>query len=183
MDRKLASRGLLLLACPLALSATAAVGWTLSTEKSATLENAKYLLARGDAAAAEPLIRARDDAESRFLLGKLLSEQGRWTEARSPLLDSLCCEERRPQALRYLAKGALQTQDWDSASRHLAELERTHPNEVGLPKALAISYLKSGDALAAMGAAQRALSLSPDDREIISLLSEASDVSPAEIPA
>ncbi len=186
MDRKSSRRGLFLLACPLALGAMAAIGWSFSIERndrgSDTLENAKYFLARGDVATSEPLLRELGGSEARFLLGKLLSEQGRWNEARGPLLDSLGCEERRAQALRFLAKGAMETRDWESASRHLAELERTHPSEAGLPKASAIAYLGSGDPLAALGAAHRALSLSPNDREIVSLLNEAAEATASYSP-
>lgn len=178
MRKSIAWRGLMLLAFPIVLAASALAGLAASRAESsatrgATLESAKLLLARGDAVGAERELRELSGPEATFLLGRLLAEQGRWNEARSALQESLSNKEHRTHALRLLAKGSMEHRDWESACAHFAELDRDDPKDPLIFKLWAICLLKSGDPLASLRTSQRALDVAPGDRELMMLMSEA----------
>ncbi|HKR56289.1 MAG TPA: hypothetical protein VJS20_08305, partial [Gemmatimonadales bacterium] len=158
------------------------IGFVLSLPESRqnrglTLEAARLLLARGDLKAAEQTLRNLSGIEAGFFLGKLLAEQKRWSEATPFLLQSLGSSDRRPQALRLLAQGAVEIRDWVSATRYFGELVMADPQDSKALKALAACHQHSGDSLAALATAQRALTLAPGDPELIRLMSEVSEAS------
>jgi tetratricopeptide (TPR) repeat protein len=184
MRELIAWRGLILLACPVVLAASAVAGIAASRAESsatrgATLESAKLLLARGDAAGAERQLRELCGPEATFLLGKLLADQGRWLDARLLLQESLASAEHKTQALRLLVKGSMEHQDWESSCVHLEDLDRSTPGDPLVLKSLAVCRLRTGDRVGALLASQRALDLGPGDRELVMLMSEAAEAAPA----
>ncbi len=149
----------------------------ISAGRKVTLEAARLLMARGDFPAAERMLRELQGPEAGFQLGKLLTEQRRWREAKPPLLEALSSPERRPEALRLLAQSAVEEGDWESASNFLQEVEKAHPNDLKILKSLAVCQKNAGDHLCALSTAQRALSINPGDAELLALMGEAAEES------
>lgn len=157
--------------------AAAVVALTLSAGSGPAVPDivrAQDLFAVGRFRDAERLLVGRSSPDARWLLARCYLAGGLLEDAR----DTLAGLTDRPEAARLLVKVCLDRGDFDRALPHLRRLAQEDPKNAELLKLLAHAESKSGNAVAALAAANEAFALDPADPDLGRLVAElASSVS------
>lgn len=167
----------------IALLASTAASPTRNITELEPLVAAKVALVDRNLERAESLLRdaLRVDPthkETRLLLGRVLVERGRPTQARDILAALLREDPTNSETLRTLASACQRVGQWDLAAVYLGQATQIRKTDASLWRELGLTQKQTGDSFAALSSLQHSLSLEADQGDVSTLISELVQAAP-----